>query len=79
MGKNKNVYFLLEEFNILVQNKLCFKLLRQKHGNILEDTNLRFDVDSEEEAIQIALDHINILGDSILDNELIVTRTHGLS
>ena len=79
MGKIEKEYFLLEEFNILIENELCFKLLRQKHGDILEDTNLRFDVDSEEEAIQIALDHISILGDSILDNELLIKKNHCLS
>lgn len=71
MRKLKKNYFLLEVNNIQKTNAMTYKLLR-KLGQTptLEDTNLVLDVNSEEEAINMANEHIDILGDAVLDEGL---------
>ena len=71
MRKLRKSYFLHEVNNIQKTNAMTYKLLRKlKRNCVLEDTNLVLDVNSEEEAIKIANEHIDILGDAVLEEGL---------
>lgn len=47
-------YFLLEVYNIKITNLKCYKLIKKVNEYLLEDTNLLFDVNTEDEALSIA-------------------------
>jgi hypothetical protein len=72
MTKLPDNYFLLEVDYIEIVNNKCYKLIRKINDYLLEDTNLSFDVNSEDEALQITWDHIDILGGDILDEPLLI-------
>lgn len=67
-------YFLMEVDYIKNTNLKCYKLIRKINNYLLEDTNLAFDVDSENEALTIAWEHIDILGYSVLDEPLLIKK-----
>lgn len=67
-------YFLLEVDFIKTTNSKCYKLIRKINNYLLEDTNLLFDVDTENEALVIAWDHIDILKDSVLKEPLLIKK-----
>ena len=68
-------YFLLEADYIKITNSKCYKLIRKINNYLLEDTKLAFDVDSENEALEIAWKHLDILGDSVLDEQILIKKS----
>jgi hypothetical protein len=72
MTKLPENYFLLKVDFIKTRNNFCYKLLRKVNDYLLEDTNLSFDVNTENEALTLAWEHIDIIGDSVLDEPLLI-------
>lgn len=74
MSKLPENYFLLEVDYIKITNKKCYKLIRKINDYLLEDTNLSFDVDTENDALMIAWDHLDVIDNNILDEPLVLKK-----